>query len=68
MLVFSLLGGRFAINCLSAFLKILKCKISKNFKNFEIFKNHEGDPKNCPNQTCGTTSHQTNQHWVLNYD
>ena len=42
VLVTICLGGRFRINCSSAFLKILKLP-EWNEGNFKIFKNHEDD-------------------------
>ena len=42
VLVITCLGGRFGINCPSAFLKIL-ILLEQNEGNFKIFKNHEGD-------------------------
>ena len=42
VLVITCLGGRFRINCPSAFLKILKLP-KWNEANFRIFKNHKGD-------------------------
>ena len=37
-----MLKGRFAINCPTAFMKILKLT-ALNEGNFKIFKTHEGD-------------------------
>ena len=45
VLVITCLGGRFGINCPSAFLKISNSKFSKITRMIY--------PKNRPNQTCG---------------
>ena len=55
-LVITCLGGRFGINCINAFLEILK------FCNFKLFKNYK------VNQMCGhwlIGLIKTNKHFVL---
>ena len=55
------MGGRFEINCPSAFLKILKFP-EWNEDNFKIYKYREGD---LSQKIANQIAYQTNKHFVL---
>ena len=55
------MGGRFEINCPSAFLKILKFP-EWNEGNFKIYKYREGD---LSQKIANQIAYQTNKHFVL---
>ena len=61
VLVITFLGGRFEINCPSAFLKILKFP-EWTEGNFKIYKYHEGD---LSQKIANQIAYQTNKHFVL---